>query len=83
MWRNAYAIAITEENIKGVIRSEAGLDFDVEGAFNWLKEHGSGWFLRDDESPFDCQFFDSEVFEEIYKFNSIDDHSLFRKVYRI
>lgn len=76
----AYAIAITEENINGVIRSEAGLTFDLEYALNWLYENEEGWFLRDEESPLDCQFFQPEVFDELYQFVSADQHSLLRKV---
>jgi len=76
----AYVVAITEENIKGVIRSEAGLDFDLDYALDWLEEHGEGWFLRDEESPLDCQFFEPEVFKEFYIFSSMNDNSLFRQV---
>lgn len=76
----AWAVPITEENLYGVIRSEAGSKFDLEYALNWLYEHEEGWFLRDEESPLDCQFFTSEVFKELYQFTSPDKHSLFRHV---
>lgn len=82
--RNAYAVAITEDNLHGVIRSEAGPDFNLEFALNWLMDHGEGWFLRDEESTFDCQFFEPEIFEEMYRFVSpLDETSLFRQVIKI
>lgn len=82
--RNAYAVAVTEENIRGVIRSEAGPNFDLEFALAWLEEHGEGWFLRDEESPLDCQFFMPLVFVEMYQFaSSLDQASLFRQVFKV
>lgn len=80
---SAYAVAITEDNVRGVIHSEAGLNFNLEYALNWLKAHGEGWFLRDEESPLDCQFFMPLVFEELYMFTSNDEHSLFRHVIKL
>lgn len=77
---SAYVVAITEENLRTVIRSEAGPSFDLDLSLQWLAEHGEGWFLRDEGSPFDCQFFVSDVLEELYRFTSVDDHSLFRHV---
>lgn len=82
--RNAYAVAITEDNIRGIIRSEAGLDFNLELALTWLEEHLEGWFLRDEGSPLDCHFFEPLVFVELYKFVSPHDHtSLLRQVIKI
>lgn len=79
----AYAVAVTEDNIKGVIRSEAGRSFNLERALDWLKVHEEGWFLRDEESALDCQFFMPEVFEEMYKFTYSESTSLLRSVIRI
>jgi len=79
----AYAIKITPENLRGVIRSEAGRDFDLEMALQWLEEHEEGWFLRDEGSPLDCQFFVPMVFFEMYVFTSHDESSLFRNVVKI
>lgn len=76
----AYAIAVTEENLRGVILSEAGRDFDLEGALLWLKDHESGWFIRDPGSPLDCAFFMQEVFQEMYDFLNDDQSSLIRMV---
>lgn len=80
---SAYAVAVTEDNIRGVIHSEAGPSFDVEWALTWLKVHEEGWFLRDEESSLDCQFFMPEVFEELYTFTSHDNNSLFRHVVKL
>jgi hypothetical protein len=79
----AYAIAITEENIRGVILSEAGPEFDIELALEWLEDHEAGWFLRDLGSPFDCEFFMPEVFVEMYGFLNDDRTSLIRSVVRM
>jgi hypothetical protein len=80
---SAYAIAITEDNLRGVIQSEAGLNFDLEMALLWLEEHEEGWFLRDPGSPLDCEFFMPEVFAEMYGFLSNDQSSLIRRVVKI
>lgn len=80
---SAYAIAVTEDNLRGVILSEAGQDFDLEAALDWYKEHGGGWFLRDPGSPLDCAFFMREVFGTMYMFLSNDPDSLIRRVVQI
>jgi len=80
---SAYAIAITEENLRGVIHSEAGLKFNLEMALQWLEEHGEGWFVRDPGSPFDCEFFMPEIFEELYMFLAPDRHALIRPVVQV
>lgn len=78
----AFVVAITEENLRRVIRSEAGPSFDLDIAMAWLEEHQEGWFLRDEGSPFDCQFFMPEVLKELYSFTNNDQNSLFRHVIR-
>lgn len=80
---SAYAIAVTEENLKGVIRSEAGPNFDLEEALSWLKDHQFGWFVRDPGSPLDCELFMPEVFAEMYLFLSNDKESLIRRITKI
>lgn len=79
----AHAIAITEENVRGVIQSEAGSYYNLETALKWLEEHEEGWFLRDPSSPLDCEFFMPEVFNEMYMFLSKDQSSLIRRVEQI
>lgn len=83
MANHAYAVAITEDNLRGVILSEAGPGFDLDLALDWLKEYEEGWFLRDEESALDCQFMVPSIFKELYKFISSDNDSLFRQVIRI
>lgn len=78
----AYVIAVTEENL-GAIASEAGKGFDLERAQLWLLEHGSGYFLRDETSALDCQFFEEEVLCEIYMFEHPDDGTLFQRVLKL
>ena len=75
-----YAIAITEDNIKGVILSEAGLNYNVNTALRWLKDYGDGWFVRDPSSPFDCLFLTDEVFHQIYLFTNNDQHCVMRHI---
>lgn len=79
----AYAVEITEANIRGVICSEAGRAFDLDLALRWLEEHEGGWFLRDEGSPLDCHFFMPEVFAEMYAFTSFDDGAIFKHVVKI
>ena len=79
----AYAIAITEDNIRGVIASEAGPNFDFITALQWLKEYEEGWFVRDEETAFDCKFFEPTIFLQIYAFTSNDDNDLIRNIIRI
>lgn len=79
----AYAIAITEDNLRGVIHSEAGLNFNLEAALKWLEDHEEGWFLRDLGSPLDCEFFMPEVFKEMYIFMNDDTSALIRSVVKI
>ena len=79
----AYAVAVTEANIRTAIRSEAGRSFDLDIALSWLEEHQGGWFLRDENSPLDCEMFDAEIFGELYKFVDYDQNLIFQKVTRI
>lgn len=79
----AYAVAITEANLRNAIRSEAGRNYDLDWSLHWLEEHGSGWFLRDEGSPLDCQFFMPEVFAELYGFISDDETATFRRVIKL
>jgi hypothetical protein len=76
----AYVVKITEDNLRGVIRSEAGPNYDLDAALDWFNEHGEGWFLRDEETVLDCQFFVPDILTKFYKFTNVDDHSLFRRV---
>jgi hypothetical protein len=78
-----YAIAITKDNIRGVIQSEAGKSFNLETALKWLEDHEKGWFVRDPESPLDCEFFMPEVFAEMYMFIANDRDSLIRRIAKI
>lgn len=77
----AYVCLITPEN-KCVIRSEKP-DFDEVKFHEWLAKHGSGYFLRDERSPFDCQYFDEIAFDQMYIFEHGNVGALFRRVFRI
>jgi hypothetical protein len=78
-----YAIAITEENIRGVILSEAGSGFDLAAALDWLEEFKEGWFIRDESSVLDCHLFTPETFAVMYTFTDNDQGLLMRKVEQI
>lgn len=77
----AYACRISKENL-GAIASESP-QFDRELTLQWLDEHKEGYFLRDDTSAFDCQYFETSIFLEIYMFEKGDEDALFRPVRRI
>lgn len=75
----AYACRIIPENF-GVIASEKP-DFDRPQLEEWLREHEIGYFLRDPDSQFDCQYFDPTVFLQLYEFvHPSDTGALFREV---
>ena len=78
-----YAIAITEENIRGVILSEAGSGFDLVAALAWLDEYKEGWFIRDETSVLDCHLFTPETFAIMYMFTDNDQNVLMRKIEQI
>lgn len=78
----AVAVKVTRENLSA-IASEAGRKFDRTHAENWLVEHETGYFLRDEGSPFDCSLMAESVFFEIYAFYTENDSSLFRRVVKI
>lgn len=77
----AYACRISEENLQ-VIASE-NPKFDMEEIVDWLNAHESGYFLRDEGSPFDCQYLADVVFNEIYAFERGGESELFRRVTRL
>lgn len=79
----AYAIAITEENVRGIILSEAGSKYDVDGALHWLATYGEGWFVRDPSTVLDCSFYTPEIFEQMYTFISADEHSIMRHIEQV
>lgn len=75
----SYACQITQANLN-VIASEKP-DFNRDDAIRWITDHEStGYFIRDEGSPFDCQFMAEVVFHEIYMFDSLDTNQLFRKI---
>lgn len=58
--------------------------FDVQEFEAFIEEHGTGYFLRDPSSQFDCHYFDDVVFFEFYMFESKSDKDqLFRHVREI
>lgn len=78
----SYACRISRENM-GAIASE-NPKFDREEALNWLDEHGSGYFLRDESSPFDCAYMEDTVFHQIYAFEGQrDKNEIFRRVLKL
>lgn len=77
----AYAVVMSEENML-VIASEHP-KFDKAEFRKWLADHGEGYFLRDESSPLDCQYFEPTVFAQMYLFESGDESALFRRVVKI
>lgn len=75
-----WAIAVTEENIHGIILSEGGSDFIVDAALKWLEEFKEGWFVRDESSVLDCHLFTVDVFNVMYAFTQNDEGLLMRHI---
>lgn len=83
----AYACEVTVTNINAIL-SELGRKADRDEAqtliTDWLEEHGEGWFLRDESSVLDCNFFVPSVFFEMYAFDRSDPgEGLFRRVVKL
>lgn len=76
----AYACKIHRENFD-IIASEKP-DFDREFTERWLDEHEQGYFIRDPSSPFDCQFMQIDVFNELYVFDEGTPGEVFRVIYK-
>jgi hypothetical protein len=76
----AYACRISSENF-GAIKSE-NPNFTLEGLEAWLEQHGSGFFLRDENSVFDCEYMTDEVFHQIYTFQAFDMNAVFHRLDR-
>jgi len=79
----AYAMAITEENIRGIILSEAGPKYDLDVALAWLAEYEVGWFVRDPSTVLDCSFYTPEIFAEMYVFLFDDQTSIIRHIAQV
>jgi|KBSMisStandDraft_5_1062788.scaffolds.fasta_scaffold2185290_1 hypothetical protein len=77
----AYAVRISPENF-GAICSEKP-DFNQEEALKWLEQHKQGYFVRDDESSLDCQYFEDTSFFAVYTFADKDPRALFRRIMRL
>lgn len=69
------------ENMQ-VIASEKP-DFDRDEFLEFLETHGGGYFLRDPDSVYDCQYFDPDIFPELYSFASPPRGELFRYVHKL
>jgi len=76
----AYACLISSENF-GAIRSE-NPNFNLEETKAWLEQHGSGFFLRDERSAFDCHYLIDEVFYQFYAFDAFDPNDIFHRLTR-
>ena len=81
MSKYAYACQITKENF-GAIASE-NPKFNMQELLDWLEVHESGFFLRDEDSVFDCQYFIDETFFELYRIEPGEPDSMFRIVTRV
>lgn len=77
----AYACRISAENAQ-VIASE-NPHFDLEKFQEWLNTHESGYFLRDEDSVFDCKYLADDVFALMYAFDRGGESELFRRVTRL
>lgn len=76
-----YACRITEKNFPAIASEKP--DFDLDDLLDWLNEYRKGYFLRDPESPFDCQYLQDAEFFNMYAFCQPDYKDLFRRVLRL
>jgi hypothetical protein len=77
----AYACRIARENFSAIASENP--NFNLEEIIEWLAQHGSGYFLRDESSVFDCRYFEDTVFFEFYIFETSDHEELFRRVVKV
>lgn len=60
----AYACLITKENLNAIASEKP--DFNHKELNDWLTEHGRGYFIRDEGSPWDCTYMNVYIFHEVY-----------------
>ncbi len=77
----AYACQITEENMSAISSEKPG--FNLEETRAWLQEHEKGYFIRDEDSRFDCNYIPEHEFLLLYSFETSDRNELFRRVLRL
>ena len=77
----AYACRLSERNFGAIASEKPG--FDMEDTIAWLNEHGEGYFVRDEDSPWDCNYLSDVVFHEIYAFEYDDKEAIFRPIRRM
>lgn len=64
--------AIISEGLYGIKREDA-----FEKICEFLKEHKEGYFLRDEESPFDCHLIESSIFKDLYLLRGPEKNVIF------
>ena len=74
----AYACRIIEENFDAIASENP--KFDRKELLDWLETYESGYFLREEGSPFDCKYITDETFLVMYRFEAADEAAMFRKV---
>lgn len=77
----AYAVRITERNFQAIASEKP--NFNKEETLQWLEDNGHGYFLRDANSQFDCQYFVDEIFSQLYTFADVDTNAVFRRVHKL
>jgi hypothetical protein len=75
----AWAVRVVEENYDAILSECAG-GFDRSLLLEWVEEHGTGYFLRDADSPLDCLLMDEENFLLLYHFENGNESAMFRTV---
>lgn len=78
---NAYAVVMSTENMSAIASEHP--KFDKAAFLKWLEDHGEGYFLRDETTSLDCQYFEPTVFAQMYLFEGGDEATLFRRVVRV
>lgn len=77
----AYAAELSEKNYQAIASEKPG--FDLDEARAWVEEHQGGFFVRDEGSPFDCEYIAPIVFYEMYRFDGFNENVIFHKIVRV
>lgn len=74
----AYAVRMSRTNQHAIASENPKFDKEVFDA--WLADYLTGYFIRDPDSQFDCQYLHDVVFHSWYEFENNDDSEMFRRI---
>lgn len=78
----AFACRLIEENYGAIASEKPG--FDLEETRQWVKKHGDGFFIRDEEKKqLDCCYLTDAEFHQTYLFDNFQATAIFHRLLRI